>query len=70
VIVDLPVKSDPQITSRVAHRLVPALNVDYGQPPLAEVGPRIVIEAEVVRSSMPNRIGHATQDPNGAGLTG
>ena len=38
-----------------------ALDVDDAEPPVGQVSPRVVIEAEIIRAAMANRIGHAPQ---------
>ena len=38
------------------------------QPPMAQMRPRIVIEAEIVRAAVADCVGHAPQGPDGPSL--
>jgi len=61
VVVDLAVKGDPPRAGLVRHRLVAALDIDDAEPPLGQMCPGVVIEAEVVRAAVSDRLRHAPQ---------
>ena len=68
VVVDLAVEDDPERAGLVGHRLVAALDVDDAQTPMAQMSPGVVIEAEIVRAAMADRVGHSPQGRSGPSL--
>src|SRR5579872_4638815 len=67
VVVDLAVVSDPDRPGLVGHGLAAALRVDDAEAAMAQMGPVVMIEAEIVRTAMSKGLGHATEVHHAAG---
>jgi hypothetical protein len=65
VVVDFAVVNDPQIARFIGHGLLTGGQIHDAQAAMSELGPRIAIEAMIVRPAMRDRAGHIRDDLGG-----
>ena len=61
VVENLAVEDDPGPLAIIRHRLLPARDVDDGQPRVRQAGPLVAVHAELIRTAVPKGVRHPEQ---------